>query len=131
MNTHPAIEFLKLLAALEGATFNIECYTDLTKGEEKPKPDPLLARYPNLRIIEVEQLLLALEVATAAGAGIFSCVNQCQGQRSKKNVARVRCIHGFPAPIIVSPGITACRVGDIREYLNCIGTPSTKVGART
>jgi hypothetical protein len=41
----------------------------------------------------------------------------------------VRCIHGFPAPIKVSPGITACRVDDIREYLNCVGTPSTKVGA--
>jgi prophage regulatory protein len=34
----------------------------------------------------------------------------------------------FPAPIKVSPGITAWRVGDIRDYLNCVGTPSTKVG---
>jgi hypothetical protein len=76
------------------ATFNIECYTDLPKGEEKPKPDPLLARYPNLSIIEVERLIPDLVAANAAGAGVFFCVNQCQGQRSKKNVTRVRCIHG-------------------------------------
>ena len=34
-----------------------------------------------------------------------------------------------PSPIKVSPGITAWRVGDIRDYLNSVGTPSTKVGA--
>jgi hypothetical protein len=91
---HPALEFLIAMDRDPAASFNIECYTELPKGYKKPRPDPLLARYPNLRIIEVEQLLLALEVANAAGAGIFFCVNQCQGQRSKKNVTRVRCIHG-------------------------------------
>lgn len=35
----------------------------------------------------------------------------------------------FPSPIKVSPGITAWRVGDIRGYLNSVGTPTTKVGA--
>lgn len=35
----------------------------------------------------------------------------------------------FPAPIKVSAGITAWRVGDIRNYLNSVGTQSTKVGA--
>ncbi len=35
----------------------------------------------------------------------------------------------FPSPIKVSPGITAWRVGDIRNYLNSVGTPTTKVGA--
>ena len=35
----------------------------------------------------------------------------------------------FPAPIKVSTGITAWRVGDIRAYLKSVGTPSTKVGA--
>lgn len=35
----------------------------------------------------------------------------------------------FPHPIKVSAGITAWRVGDIRNYLNSVGTPSTKVGA--
>ena len=34
----------------------------------------------------------------------------------------------FPSPIKVSAGITAWRVGDIRNYLNSVGTPSTKVG---
>ena len=91
---HPALEFLIAMDADPAATFNIECYTDLPKGQEKPKPDPLLARYPNLNFSEIEQLLPALEVANAAGAGIFFCANQCQGQRSKKNVTRVRCIHG-------------------------------------
>jgi prophage regulatory protein len=35
----------------------------------------------------------------------------------------------FPSPIKVSTGITAWRVGDIRDYLNSVGTPSKKVGA--
>ncbi len=35
----------------------------------------------------------------------------------------------FPSPIKVSRGITAWRVGDIRTYLNSVGTPSTKVEA--
>lgn len=91
---HPALEFLMAMDGDPAASFNIECYTDLPKGQEKPKPDPLLARYPNLYISEIEQLLPTLEVANAAGAGIFFCVNQCQGQRSKKNVTLVRCIHG-------------------------------------
>lgn len=91
---HPALEFLAAIDCDPAATFNIECYTDLPKGDQKPTPDPLLARYPNRNMSEVEQLLPALEIANAAGAGIFFCVNQCQGQRSKKNVTRVRCIHG-------------------------------------
>jgi hypothetical protein len=92
--SHPALEFLLAMDGDPAATFNIECYTDLPKGEVKPKPDPLLARYPNLSIGEVERLLPTLERANAAGAGVFFCVNQCQGQRSKKNVTRVRCMHG-------------------------------------
>ena len=91
---HPALEFLAAIDGDPAATFNIECYTDLPKGDKKPTPDPLLARYPNRNMSEVEQLLSVLEVANAAGAGIFFCVNQCKGQRSKKNVTRVRCIHG-------------------------------------
>jgi len=91
---HPALEFLLAMDGDPAATFNIECFTDLPKGQEKPDPDPLLARYPNLSIIEVERLIPNLVAANAAGAGIFFCANQCQGQRSKKNVTRVRCIHG-------------------------------------
>lgn len=94
LDRHPALEFLTAIDGDPAATFNIECYTDLPKGEKKPTPDPLLARYPNLNLSEVERLLPALEVTNAAGAGIFFCVNQCQGQRSKKNIIRVRCIHG-------------------------------------
>ena len=44
MNNHQAIEFLKQLAPLEEATYNIEHYTDLPKGDDKPKPDPLGGR---------------------------------------------------------------------------------------
>jgi hypothetical protein len=91
---HPAIDFLTRLDQNLCATFNIELYTDLPKGQPKPKPDPLLARYPNLSIIEVERLIPNLVIANTAGAGVFFCVNQCQGLRSKKNVTRVRCIHG-------------------------------------
>ncbi len=92
--SHPALEFLLAMDGDPAATFNIECFTDLPKGQEKPDPDPQLARYPNLSIVEVERLIPNLVAANAAGAGIFFCVNQCQGQRSKKNVTRVRCIHG-------------------------------------
>ena len=34
----------------------------------------------------------------------------------------------FPSPIKVSPGITAWRVGEIRNYLNSLGNPTTNVG---
>lgn len=91
---HPALEFLIAMDGDPAASFNIECYTDLPKGYKKPTPDPLLARYPNLSISEVEDLIPNLVAANSSGAGIFFCVNQCQGQRSKKNVTRVRCIHG-------------------------------------
>ena len=91
---HPALEFLMAMDGDPAATFNIECYTDLPKGEVKPKPDPLRARYPNRSISEVERLIPDLVAANTAGAGVFFCVNQCQGQRSKKNVTRVRCVHG-------------------------------------
>jgi prophage regulatory protein len=38
-----------------------------------------------------------------------------------------KCRQGdFPQPIKVSPGITAWRVGDIRKYLEKLGTPSGK-----
>ena len=33
----------------------------------------------------------------------------------------------FPAPIKISSGITAWRVGDIRKYLQVIGNPSKEV----
>ena len=94
LTSHPALEFLLAMDGDPAATFNIECYTDLPKGEVKPKPDPLLARYPNLSMGQVERLIPDLAAANAAGAGVFFCVNQCQGQRSKKNVVRVRCMHG-------------------------------------
>lgn len=38
-----------------------------------------------------------------------------------------KCRNGeFPAPIKISSGITAWRVGDIRKYLEVIGNPSKK-----
>ena len=58
MSKHPAIAFLQALDPNPDATFNIEHYTDLPKGEEKPKPDPLVGRYPNLTISEVQALIL-------------------------------------------------------------------------
>jgi hypothetical protein len=36
---HLTIEFLGCLDQSLGATFNIEHYTDLPKGQPKPKPD--------------------------------------------------------------------------------------------
>ena len=38
-----------------------------------------------------------------------------------------KCRNGeFPAPIKMSSGVTAWRVGDIRKYLEVIGNPSKK-----
>lgn len=91
--THPAIEFLQELDPASDATFNIEHYTDLPKGEKKPKPDPLGGRYPNLTISEVEALLPKLHAINEKGAGIFVARNQCIGQRTEANVSRIRGVH--------------------------------------
>ena len=55
--SHDAIDFLQLLDSRPDATFNIEHFTDLPKEVKKPKPDPLLGRYPNLTISEVQALI--------------------------------------------------------------------------
>ena len=93
MNTHPALEFLKELDSSKDATFNIEHYTDLPKGQPKPKPDPLRGRYANLSLADVEQLLPKLKKINERGAGIFIARNQCKGHRSEANVIRVRGVH--------------------------------------
>ena len=92
MNNH-AIEFLKHLDHSLDATFNIEHYTDLPKGQPKPKPDPLKGRYANLSLAEVEQLLPGLTKINEQGAGIFVARNQCDGHRNEQNVSRVRGVH--------------------------------------
>ncbi|MCE2879135.1 MAG: phage/plasmid primase, P4 family [Comamonadaceae bacterium] len=58
---HACLEFLHQLDPSPSATFNIECYTDAPKGVDKPKPDPLLRRYPTLAIGQVEGLIPELE----------------------------------------------------------------------
>ena len=69
--THPAIEFLKKLDGSEEATFNIEVYTDTSKDEEKPKPDPLLKRWPNLTCSEVEKIIPELTKRNSNGRRIL------------------------------------------------------------
>jgi len=90
---HPAIHFLANLESQTEATFHITAFTDLPRGTEKPKPDPLLREFDGLTIAQVEDRIPELERLNDAGAGIFFCVNQCQGKRKKENVTRVRCIH--------------------------------------
>jgi putative DNA primase/helicase len=91
--SHVAIDFLQILDPRPDATFNIEHYTDLSMGEEKPKPDPLAGRYPNLTITAVQTLIPKLHSINNSGAGIFVARNQCSGQRSKDTVTRVRGVH--------------------------------------
>jgi len=93
MVPHPAIEFLIALDPSPNATFNIEHYTDLPKGVSKLGKDPLLRRYANLTLVQVEEILPKLQQANDAGAGIFIAVNQCKGHRAKANIVRVRAIH--------------------------------------
>lgn len=90
---NPAIYFLWQLDFRSEAAFHITTLTDLPKGVEKPKPDLLLRQYEGLTLAEVELLLPELGELNEAGAGIFFCVNQCQGKRKKENVTRVRCVH--------------------------------------
>ena len=91
--THPALEFLNYLDGRPEARFNIECYTDVPKGISKPKPDPLLHRWPDLLIKDVGEILPQLDALNASGAGIFVARNECIGQRCAESVSRVRGIH--------------------------------------
>lgn len=91
---HPTIEFLTLLDPAPSATFNVETFTDLPKGGVKPKPDPLCTRYANLTLAGVSEIIAKLEALNEAGAAIYVAVNQFEGQRSKRNLARVRGVHG-------------------------------------
>jgi putative DNA primase/helicase len=93
MSKHPAITFLQTLDPRPDATFNIEHFTDVPKGSEKPNPDPLLRRYPNLTQTEVEALIPKLAAINEKGAGIFVARNQCQGQRKAAAVTKVRGPH--------------------------------------
>ena len=93
MSKHPAIVFLQTLDPRPEATFNVEHYTDLPHGAEKPTPDPLGGRYPNLTTSDVQALLPHLHLINERGAGIFIARNQCTGQRSKDTITRVRGVH--------------------------------------
>ena len=91
--THPALEFLKFLDPSEPATFNIEVYADVMKGAVRPKPDHVHSRWPNLTLAQVRELIPDLESRNNRGGGVFVAVNQCQGQRSKHNIVRIRGVH--------------------------------------
>jgi hypothetical protein len=90
---HPAIDFLTHLDPSPSATFNVETFSDLAKGADKPKPDPLCRRYANLTRSRVAEIIPELEDLNAAGAAVYIAVNACKGQRSKANVSRIRGIH--------------------------------------
>lgn len=89
----PTLQFLDCLDTSDNATFNIEHYTDLPKGSNKPKPDGLRGRYANLTRRQVKELLPQLQEKNEAGAGIFIARNQCDGHRSEKAISRVRGVH--------------------------------------
>ena len=93
MSTHPAITFLQALDENRDATFNIEHFTDTPKGAPKEKLAPLVGRYPNLKLAEVEALLEELVIINEKGAGIFVARNQCYGQRSAATISKVRGPH--------------------------------------
>jgi putative DNA primase/helicase len=114
---HPAIAFLVQLDPSPSATFNIEAYTDAPKGQTKPKPDPLSARFANLSLEEVSALLPNLERLNSQGAGIYFAVNQCRGDRSKANIEHVRGVHAD------FDGVGATAFDKVRELL----TPTIEV----
>ncbi len=85
--------FLMKLDPRDSATFNIEHYTDLPKGQPKPKPDPLVGRYANLTLQGIVELLPKLLKINESGGGIFVARNQCSGHRTAENVSHVRGVH--------------------------------------
>jgi hypothetical protein len=90
---HPCIDFLRALDSDPDALFNIESYTDVPKGAVKPKLDPLMRRFAGLTLDEVAATIPELKRINEQGAGIFSTVNRCIGQRSNDNVTKIRAIH--------------------------------------
>lgn len=108
---HPAITFLRALDPSEGAKFNIECYTDVLKGAEKPRPDPLARNFAALSLENVKNLLHRLGVLNRKGAGIFVSVNAFDGRRKAENLARVRGAHAD------LDGVSAAQVQALRSAL--------------
>jgi hypothetical protein len=78
---HPARTFLARLEPRADARFNIETYTDVPKGADKPDPDRLCRRFPNLTHADIEVLLPKLHQLNDHGAGVFIAVNEHNGQR--------------------------------------------------
>lgn len=72
---------------------NVETFTDLPKGADKQKPDPLCRRYANLTLSKVAEMIPQLEELNAAGAAVYVAVNEYKGQRTKANVSRIRGVH--------------------------------------
>jgi hypothetical protein len=75
------------------ARYNIESYTDVPKGAVKPKLDPLMRRFAGLTLDEVAATIPELHRLNEQGAGIFTTVNRCIGQRSNDNVTNIRSVH--------------------------------------
>lgn len=90
---HPCLNFLRALDPHPEARFNVECYSDVSKGTEKPRPDPLMDRFAELTLEQVAALIPRLKGLNDQGAGIFTTVNRCTGQRSKNNVTKLRAVH--------------------------------------
>jgi hypothetical protein len=90
---HPALVFVDTLDPGPEGRFNIECYTDVPKGTEKPRPDPLMRRFAELTFEDIARLIPELNRLNEQGAGIFTTVNRCMGQRSNDNVSNIRSVH--------------------------------------
>ena len=90
---HPCLTFLRVLDPDPDARYNIESYTDVPKGAVKPKLDPLMRRFAGLTLDEVAATIPELNRLNEQGAGIFTTVNRCIGQRSNDNVTNIRSLH--------------------------------------
>lgn len=86
-------EFLEILDPRADALFNVETYTDIPTGGDKPKPDPLLLRKSGLTRKNLLELIPMLVEKNDAGAGVFISVNEMAGHRSKDNTALIRGVH--------------------------------------
>lgn len=85
--------FLDNLDPRADARFNVEHYTDVAKGQQKPSPDPLQGRHPNLSRQDVLNRAHRLNEVNKQGAGIFIARNEFVGQRGGGNLRYIRGPH--------------------------------------
>ena len=86
-------EFLSVLDPRPEAVFNVEAHSPTDKTTGKIIGEEVHKTWAKLSHDDVLDLIPDLAKLNAKGAGIYIAVNEFNGKREKKNLARVRCVH--------------------------------------